>query len=213
MHTHKHTQIQHVCLCSEDSDLWIMGCDEWHSGYSTCSTKKYRHVISGRTRVGYLGNMTIAERIRLAMWTSNDYLPGFKGVGWSKARELHEKYEKLPSSSEKVIIFVYVALTPRNHPLSLSLTHTHTQHEFLLDMAATTKLKASLFKPRSVEEPVCDHTDPYREPTSKDGSTIVWGPEEVGINPDCTRTHSPRVIYLSLTHSRVTISKSFGTPT
>ena len=74
---------QHVCLCSEDSDMWIMGCDEWHSGYSTCSTKKYRHVISGRTRVKSLGKMTTAERIRLAMWTSNDYLPGIlTGVHW-----------------------------------------------------------------------------------------------------------------------------------
>ena len=36
------------------------------------------------------------------MWLGNDYLPGFKGVGWEKAKSLHFKYENLPDKDAKV---------------------------------------------------------------------------------------------------------------
>ena len=35
------------------------------------------------------------------MWTGNDALPSFEGVGWAKALALHNKYEELHSASEK----------------------------------------------------------------------------------------------------------------
>ena len=56
-----------------------MGCDTWHAGYSTCSKKKYRYVVSGIgvTKVRGLGKMRAGARIRLALWTSNDFLAGY----------------------------------------------------------------------------------------------------------------------------------------
>ena len=41
-------------------------------------------------------------RIRFAMWTGNDYLPSFQGVGWQKAKELHKKFEALNDAEEEV---------------------------------------------------------------------------------------------------------------
>lgn len=41
-------------------------------------------------------------RIRFAMWTGNDYLPSFEGVGWQKAKELHKKFEALNDAEEEV---------------------------------------------------------------------------------------------------------------
>ena len=70
-----------ICLFSEDSDFWSMGVKEWHAGYATASVKKYRHVINNRTKETFMEKMKIPERIRFTMWTSNDYLTGFKGVG------------------------------------------------------------------------------------------------------------------------------------
>ena len=37
---------------------------------------RYRHVVNNNTKCAYLGKMPTDERIRLSMWTSNDYLPG-----------------------------------------------------------------------------------------------------------------------------------------
>ena len=87
---------------SEDSDMWAMGVREWHAGYCTCSTKKYRHVIGNKTKVPFLGKMDTRERILFTMWRCNDYLPGLKGVGWKTARTLHENYKKLRDDDEKV---------------------------------------------------------------------------------------------------------------
>ena len=92
-------------VCSEDSDNWVMGVHEWHAGYATCSTKKYRHVLANKTKSRYLGKMPIPERIRFAMWTSNDYLPGFTGVGWETAKTLHRGYEKLKDKDAQVSLF------------------------------------------------------------------------------------------------------------
>ena len=83
--------------------MWVMGVREWHAGYSTCSTKKYRHVVGNRTKDPFLGKMPTAERITFAMWRCNDYLPGLKGVGWKTARAQHEAYKKISGEDEKVM--------------------------------------------------------------------------------------------------------------
>ena len=75
-----------------------MGVKEWHAGYCTLSRKKYRHVINK----GYLGKMRTSERIRFAMWTSNDFLPGLQKVGWKTANEFHRAYENLQGQDVKV---------------------------------------------------------------------------------------------------------------
>ena len=51
-------------IISDDGDIWAMGrkVKEWHSGYSTFSTKKYRHVINNKTKSRFLGKMHTAER-------------------------------------------------------------------------------------------------------------------------------------------------------
>lgn len=89
-------------MCSEDSDMWVMGVGEWHAGYSTCSTKRYRHVANNRTKSAFLGKMKTKERILFSMWRCNDYLPGLKGVGWKTAVAHHEAYKKLQDGDEKV---------------------------------------------------------------------------------------------------------------
>ena len=90
-------------VISEDSDIWTMGVKDWHSGYSTISKKKYRNVVGNNTKSRFLGDMSTDERIRFTMWTSNDYLPGIRGVGWQGAKRLHSDYEKILDADEKVI--------------------------------------------------------------------------------------------------------------
>ena len=109
----------------------------WQSGYSTCSNKRYRHVINNVTKVKSLGRMPIDERIRFwfrvrvrvvyvwikttpylihrfTMWTGNDFLPGFENVGWVTAMKLHQQYEKLCDEDQKVycpcmcLLFIHV---------------------------------------------------------------------------------------------------------
>ena len=43
-----------------------------------------------------------ARRIRFTMWTGNDFLPSFEGVGWTTAKKLHQEYENLPDDEAKV---------------------------------------------------------------------------------------------------------------
>ena len=43
----------------------------------------------------------VIYRIRLAMWASNDFLPGLKGVGWKTAVKLHNTYEHTEEESNK----------------------------------------------------------------------------------------------------------------
>ena len=50
----------------------------------------------------YLCKMSTSERIRFAMWTSNDFLPGLKNVGWVTAKQFHREYESLKDEDEKV---------------------------------------------------------------------------------------------------------------
>ena len=51
-----------LCVYSEDSDFWTMGARNWHAGYSTRSTQKYRSVIGNKTKVPSLGSMSTPER-------------------------------------------------------------------------------------------------------------------------------------------------------
>ena len=37
---------------------------------------RYRHLTGRNTKCKFLGKMSTEERIRFAMWTGNDYLPG-----------------------------------------------------------------------------------------------------------------------------------------
>ena len=89
-------------IISEDSDMWTMGVQNWHAGYATCSTSKYRHVLGNKTNAKFMGDMTIAERIRFSMLTSNDYLPGLRGVGWETVKRLHATYERFVDADSKV---------------------------------------------------------------------------------------------------------------
>ena len=50
-------------VISEDSDIWTMGKNvkEWHAGYSTCSTAKYRHCMTNCKSV-FLRQMSAKQR-------------------------------------------------------------------------------------------------------------------------------------------------------
>ena len=66
-----------------------------------------------------------AFRIRFMMWTSNDYLPGFEGVGWKTANKLHKEYEDISDESNKVCTgtcsYVYNACVLVSHSPSLNM--------------------------------------------------------------------------------------------
>ena len=53
--------------------------------------------------------MSVDERIRFSMLTSNDYLPGLRGVGWETAKKLHSDYERLADADAQVSCDTYNA--------------------------------------------------------------------------------------------------------
>lgn len=49
-------------IISDDSDNFTMHVTDWHSGYSTCSNKKYRSVVRNKTKTAFMGKMSKDER-------------------------------------------------------------------------------------------------------------------------------------------------------
>ena len=112
----------------------------------------------------------VSDRIRFAMWCGNDYLPAFKGVGWTTVKKIHAEYESLGDEESQV------ALTHHHHPHRGHHHHPHSSHnkplspsqeQFLLQLALTKRTQSSVFEsdaPDTVTDNVdAGNADPYKE--------------------------------------------------
>ena len=143
------------------------------------------------------------------MWTGNDFLPAFKGVGWTKANKLHSEYERLPDHDSRVFVLVFlsvylsachlvclplllVACLPAYLPVCLA----DQQRKFLLSVAKTHQLKEWVVTDQPLPEErfnLPGDADPYGE-GGGDGATVESGVPEVAHELECRR-HTDMMMY------------------